>query len=366
MNQQDNILLFRFVKNILFKDRNSKLIFLFLIFFYTLSLLFSHFLSSYKDKFIDKLQSVYPKAYIYTLKDVKPKDDGYIHFKEIFEVNYEGLEFSYKKDGIKNRFTNLAIRSFDKNNIPESLSKYKNDIQNNKNTIYLDQKKYISLTTNKSYNGGIYIKSNKDGKSIFVQIKKFELFDTSSWIVIPNYIANKIFHKNNFDKNVIVSKNRVLYSQQNIKEYYSEYKNLYFWYDSLSFFSKAFYKISTITFKYFNQLFLILISLFAYITLKNIIYEMRKMTLFASRFGKNLLSVTFIYSFGLFIYFSLVVFLSYIFAYFINNLLLDITRLNYQIEFPTVHYIFLILLIIVIVCFFVAYYGRFKQRVDYV
>jgi len=364
MKYSDNTLLFSFTKKILIGDRNSIVIFLFLIFFYTLSLLFSHFISSYKEKFIDKLQSVYPLVYIHTLKKVEPINKNYTHSKEVFEVNYQNLQYSFDHNSTKNTFVNMGVRSFTKEHIPKALSSYKKHIDQKEMVIYLDHKKYMQIVLHKDYNGGIYLSSQETNKQYFVQIKSFQLFDTANWIVIPNYIAKDIFYKNSFDKVVIHQQGTNDYNT--LKNDYQHFNNLYFWYDNLSFFSKTFYKVSQLTYSYFNQSFLLLILLFAYITLKNIIHEMKKMTLFASRFGKNLFTVTAIYFISITSYFLLIILISYLLATLLNNLSMKITELQYKLHFPIEHLSILVVFIFFVVSFFVFYYAKITKRVDYV
>jgi len=363
MISKDNKLIFKFVFEILFLNLSSKVIMILLILFYTLNILFSHYLESFKDKFIDKLKMVYPTAYIHTAKNIKPINQKYFHYKDIFEVNFDGIKYSFAKNDKTNQFVNISIRSFHKENIPSILKNKQNQL---KNTIFVSQKIFNHLITQKKYKNGIHINSFINNKNIFVKVKKINLFDDTNWILIENSLAKMIFPPTMFNKNVIVNKFDKQNKEEVIFEDYKSFNNLFFWYDNLSFSSKVFYKITNVTYDLFYQSFSMLIFLFGFITLKNIIYELKKMTLFAARYGKNLIELSLIYFIGLSIYFSIIFLLSFVIAFFINNSIKYILNLDYIISFPYFEYCEVLLLIIVIVLSFVIYYGRIVQRLDYV
>ena len=362
MLNNDTKLLYKFIFKVIFYNKHSLFIYGFLIIFYTISLLFGFYILEFKDKFITKLQSVYPYSYVYSKANIKPISPKTKIYKEIFEINFEQLTFSYKNDTDQILFKNIALRSFDINNIPTSVDKYTNDILKKKYIIYTDQILYKKLTSSKKYHGGIYISYTNSDKKLFVQIRSIEIFDTTKWIVIPNYIAKDLFGDDYFDKNVISAK------EQNIwyHIYKQRYPNTYRWDDSLSFFGIVFYKLSSTFYYMFNILFSIMLILFMFITLKSLLNEFKKMTLFASRFGMDLKKLSISYIFGLILYFNSILVISYIFAKLFINYLNPIINFTNQLDISSGEFMILNTIIIIITSIFTYYYGIYFKRAKYV
>jgi len=356
-------LLVDFVFETIFKNKNSIVVYIFLTLFYTISLLFSFYILEYKDKFIDKLQSIYPHCYVYTKKDIEPlnKTNTKI-YKEIFEINFDQLTYKYQQNDQQILFKNIGLRSFDKQNIPNGLVQYKKDIDGSSDIIYVDQILYKKLTKAKQYKDGIYISYINSDIEKFVKIKPVEIFDTTKWVVLSNDLAKIVFGDDYFDKNVIFG-----VDMENIyHQYKQKYGNTYRWSDSLSFFGIVFYKLSTTFYTIFNILFLIMIILFIYVTLKGLLKEFLKMTLFASRFGMSLISLGLIYCIGLMLYFDSLILLSYFITYNLIeyiNILLDFTN---HLKFPLDIVIIINIIVVITTSIFTYYYGILYKREKYV
>lgn len=359
---KDNSLVLDFATNITFRNRYSIIVYLFLIIFYTISLLFSFYIFQFNDKFIDKLQSVYPYTYVYSKSDIKLLNNEVKVYKEIFEINFEELEYKFNDDSSSMLFKNIGLRSFDKENIPLSVFNYKNNIDEDVNIIYVDQILYKKLINSKNYKNGIYIKYINSNKFYFVKVKPIEVFDTSKWILMENTLAKKIFINDYFDKNVLVSKdNDLLYSI-----YKERYPNTYLWSDSLSFFGIVFYKLSDKFYTIYNFSFTIMICLFIFVTLKGLLKEFKKMTLFASRFGKSLFSIFMIYTGVLMVYFNSMIFISFGLAFFCTIYINDILFFSDILQFPFFVFIVLNFFILLLTSIFVYYYGVYFDRAKYV
>ena len=159
-----------------------------------LVMLFFLFFKTFTTYYIDELRLIYPSLYLVKDKKIDAyKMDNIDVYAEIFELNIDNFSVSFDK---KDNFTlgSLGIRSFNPKHTPKMLQDSEGQ------TIYLSQKIYRILKSNKHFKDILYIKSDVDSKTYKFNVKEFKLHDNSKWILLENSVARKLYRDDFFNK----------------------------------------------------------------------------------------------------------------------------------------------------------------------
>jgi len=280
----------------------------------TMLLAFSEMISTYESFFIEKLKSVYPNIFLYTAKkEIKPLDEYISHEKEIFEIIWQEFDYSYDAKTSQTK-ANISLRSFSKEHIPKILSPYTNDIKNEKDIIFINSEFYDKLVANPDFEKGLYLKSYIDKEFHIFEIKPFEMYDETEWILIPNHIAKKLFYKAMFEHTVVYSHK---YDENELyQKYIKVYPKLLLWSDKVPLFSRSSLAILQSAFGVIILTTLILTIATIFIVLKSIIDEYVLFTKQVLRFGMNVPHLYQIFLVLFFSYISSIILLSYSIIYF--------------------------------------------------
>jgi hypothetical protein len=308
----------RFVKNISF-NLTQFVSWILLVTAMIILLSFSEMITSYETFFIDKLKSVYPNVFLYTAKKkINPINNQVSHEKEIFEIIWDSFDYSYDKK--KSQTTaNISLRSFSSKHIPNVLNEYRSFIKNKEDIIYINRKFYNKITMNTEYKNILYLKSYIDRRFYGFTIKPFDMYDETEWILIPNYIAHKLFHDSMFGHTVIYSD--VLKESEVYNLYSQKYEHLFLWSDKVPLFSRASLAILKSAFSVIIFTTLILTISTIFIVLKSIIDEYVLYTTQVLIFGINVYKLFILYLILFFTYISSILIPSYFVITYIKQII---------------------------------------------
>lgn len=223
-----------FVLRIIFAKKQLSI---FIIMFVSafLVMLFFLFFKTFTTYYIDELKLIYPSIYLVKDKKIDTyKTDNLEVYAEIFELNIDNFSVSLDK---KDSFTlgSLGIRSFNRSHAPKMLDK--SDMNS---TIYLSQKIYKLLKSQKNFKNELFIKSDVDTKVYKFKVKEFKLHDNSKWILLENSVAAKLYRDDFFNKATFYS-TKENYDESALKKRLSEkFSNIiYTWDEHISLVSRA-------------------------------------------------------------------------------------------------------------------------------
>jgi len=282
-----------------------------------LVMLFFLFFKTFTTYYIDELKLIYPSLYLVKDKKIDTyKTDSLDVYAEIFELNIDNFSVSFDA---KENFTlgSLGIRSFNKEHTPKMLK-----ASNNGDTIYLSQKIYKLLKSNKNFKDILFIKSDVDSKIYKFHVQGFKLHDNSKWILFENSVARKLYREDFFNKASFYSTQEI-YDEKSLKLQLSKlFSNIiYSWDEHISLVSRALKES--------------MLYLFSWMTMAIAILSITSIIFFTRELADDLTHLTrhaFFYAISLkFVYFSYllitnlilstIILLSYLLAFLVNDFL---------------------------------------------
>ena len=141
----------------------------------------------------------------------------------------------------------------------------------------------------------------------------FEMYDETEWILIPNFIAKKLFYKSMFEHTVIYSES--LNENELFHLYHKVYPKLLLWSDKVPLFSRSSLAILKSAFGVIILTTLVLTIATIFIVLKSIIDEYVLYTKQVLRFGMNTARLYLMFLVLFFSYISSIILISYGFVY---------------------------------------------------
>ena len=200
-----------------------------------LVMLFFLFFKTFTTYYIDELKLIYPSLYLVKDKKIDTyKASNFDVYAEIFELNVDSFSVSFDK---KDNFTlgSLGIRSFNKEHTPKMLTKTTDE-----DTIYLSQKLYKLLKSNKNFKNKLFIKSDVDSKIYKFHVQEFKLHDNSKWVLFENSVARKIYRDDFFNKASFYSTKKIYNEADEKLALSKKFSNIiYSWDEHISLVSRA-------------------------------------------------------------------------------------------------------------------------------
>jgi len=303
----------------------------------------------FENYYISYLKSIYPHNFS-EMKNIKNIDIKNISYAdEIYEVSLKDIKLFFFKDSIWERVNikSLGVRSFSPNHIPEII---KNIYQ--EDTIFISHKLYDKIISSKNFHQQISFNSHKHR----FNIKSFNTHLENDYILLSNDIAKKIFSLSKFNIVNIYSPYNDTYIYQKFKRHNIGVIN---WKDRLPFFNKLFFgiyeKISIIYIFVFSALVIIFMIFFLSSLLEDISKALKQIIYSGNSFFYAFLIVFFVV-----ILFSLMIFYSsyfsfYIFNDFLINSILKDFKINNMMNF-NLELVYLLFIVSAFSFFWTLYY----------
>lgn len=282
----------------------------------------------FEKHYISYLKSIYPHNFT-NMKSIKKHKIKNIQYSdEIYEISLEDMKLffhkgkTYKQVHIKS----IGVRSFEINHIPEIIK----DIYQ-KNTIFISDKLYDKITSNKDYADKISF----NNPNYSFDIKPFKSHLENDYILMSNDIGKKMFSLSRFNIVNIYSLNKE-HSKKDIFNLFKE-KNIRIinWQDRLPFFNKLFFGIyEKISFIYII-VFSLLVITFMVFFLSSLLEDIQKAFKQILYLGNNFFYAFLIIFFVVFLFTWTIFSSSYIGFYFFNDFIITYLLKDFSINLIT-------------------------------
>lgn len=306
----------KFASKILFSSQQI-LVTCIMFFALTSLLLFYLLFKTFETNYIDQLKSVFPNMHIVasTKIDTQTIEEFEISY-EIFEQIWTNITIGFNENDFY-ALSTVGIRSFAPEYIPPILQ----GIYKSTETLYVTQNVYDLMTSQKNFNGKVFIESDIDHKLHSFDIVPFKIQDNKKWILFPNPAAHKLYRKNLFDKAVFYSKLPDDIALKKLQKTFT--KTVFTWDDFISLTSIAVKNSMLFIFTLLSLAIVTLLLLSLIFFAQTLFDDLKQLTRYAFFYGIQKRTLFGLYFLLLNAYLFIIYFLSYGVASLISNTLVQ-------------------------------------------